>query len=244
MSGTVAQDAMDTVDPALSARLDEAAARYGTLEGLAADPAQARDQRAYRELMQEYTQLAAVVRERDEIRSLAAQIEEAEELAAAEEDEAMRELAAEEGRGLRQRVAESVERARELLVPRDPNASRNIIMEIRAGTGGDEATLFTADLYRMYGRYADARRWKVEILSSSPTEIGGFRELSFSVAGTDVFDHLRWESGASCCGSSRTCSRRRRRRRWRSARRTSAWTSTARPARAGRASTPPTPPCA
>ncbi len=195
MSDTVAHDAMDIVDPALSARLDEAACRYGTLEGLAADPAQARDQRAYRELMQEYAQLAAVVRERDQIRSLAAQIEETDELAAAEEDEAMRELADEEVRDLRQSLAESVERARELLVPRDPNASRNIIMEIRAGTGGDEATLFTADLYRMYGRYADARRWKVEMISSSPTEIGGFRELSFSVAGTDVFDHLRWESG-------------------------------------------------
>ena len=80
MSGTVAHDAMDIVDPALSARLDEAASRYGTLEGLAADPAQAKDQRAYRELMQEYAQLAAVVRERDQIRSLAAQIEETEEL--------------------------------------------------------------------------------------------------------------------------------------------------------------------
>ena len=195
MSDTVAHEAMDIVDPALSARLDEAASRYGTLEGLAADPAQARDQRAYRELMQEYAQLAAVVRERDQIRSLAAQIEETDELAAAAEDQAMRALADEELGDLRQRLAESVARARELLVPRDPNASRNIIMEIRAGSGGDEATLFTADLYRMYSRYADAKGWKVEILSQSATEIGGFRELSFSVAGTDVFDHLRWESG-------------------------------------------------
>lgn len=188
-------DAMNAVDPALSARLDEAAARYGALERLAADPVQARDQRAYRELMQEYAHLAALVRERDRIRSLTAQIEDAAELAAAEEDEAMRELADDEVRALRRTLAESTARAGELLVPRDPNASRNIIMEIRAGTGGDEAALFTADLYRMYSRYADAKRWTVEMISTSPTVIGGFRELSFSVAGADVFDHLRWESG-------------------------------------------------
>ena len=184
-----------SIDPALSARLEEAAARYGTLERLAADPAQARDQRAYRELMQEYAHLAALMRERDRLRSLTAQIEEAAELAAAEEDQAMRELADEEVGQLRRTLAESAARAAELLVPPDPNASRNIIMEIRAGTGGDEAALFTADLYRMYHRYAEGKRWKVELISSSPTEIGGFRELSFSVAGTDVFDHLRWESG-------------------------------------------------
>ena len=186
---------MQVVDPALSARLNEAAARYGALERLVADPAQARDQRAYRELMQEYAQLAALVRESDRIRTLTVQIDEANELAAAEEDQAMRELADEEVRMLRRTLAESVDRVGELLVPRDPNASRNIIMEIRAGTGGDEAALFTADLYRMYSRYADAKRWNVEMISSSPTEIGGFRELSFSVAGADVFDHLRWESG-------------------------------------------------
>ena len=186
---------MHVVDPALSARLNEAAARYGALERLVADPAQARDQRAYRELMQEYAQLVALVRESDRIRSLTEQIAEANELAAAEEDQAMRELADEEVRVLRRTLAESVDHVGELLVPRDPNASRNIIMEIRAGTGGDEAALFTADLYRMYSRYADAKRWKVEMISSSPTEIGGFRELSFSVAGADVFDHLRWESG-------------------------------------------------
>ena len=186
---------MNTIDPALSARLDESVSRYRTLESLAADPAQTRDQRAYRELMQEYAQLASVVRERDQIRDLVAQIDEADALVAAEEDEAMRTLADEEGRDLRERLAESVAKARDLLVPRDPNASRNIIMEIRAGTGGDEATLFTGDLYRMYSRYADAKGWKVEMISSSTTEVGGFRELSFSVAGTEVFDHLRWESG-------------------------------------------------
>ena len=186
---------MQVVDPALSARLNEAAARYGALERLVADPAQARDQRAYRKLMQEYAQLADLVRESDRIRTLTVQIDEANELAAAEEDQAMRELADEEVRMLRRTLAESVDRVGELLVPRDPNASRNIIMEIRAGTGGDEAALFTADLYRMYSRYADAKRWNVEMISSSPTEIGGFRELSFSVAGADVFDHLRWESG-------------------------------------------------
>lgn len=191
---SVKSDAM-SIDPALSARLEEAAARYGALERLAADPAQARDQRAYRELMQEYAQLAALMRERGRLQSLTVQIEEAEELAAAEEDRAMRELADEEVGQLRRTLAESAARAVELLTPPDPDAARNIIMEIRAGTGGDEAALFTADLYRMYSRYAEGKRWKVELISSSQTEIGGFRELSFSVAGADVFDHLRWESG-------------------------------------------------
>ena len=94
---------MNTIDPALSARLDESVSRYRTLESLAADPAQTRDKRAYWELMQEYAQLASVVRERDQIRDLVAQIDEADALVAAEEDEAMRALADEEGRELRER---------------------------------------------------------------------------------------------------------------------------------------------
>ena len=187
---------MNAVDlTSLTARLNEAASRYIDLERLVADPVQARDQRAYRELMQEFARLAALVRERDELQTLSSQISEAQELSEAEEDAGMRALAEEELQQLQQRLTEVAERARDLLVPQDPNASRNIIMEIRAGTGGDEAALFTADLYRMYNRYADSKGWRVEMISSSPTEIGGFRELSFSVAGIEVFGSLRWESG-------------------------------------------------
>lgn len=82
-----------------------------------------------------------------------------------------------------------------LLVPPDPLAGKNIIMEIRAGTGGDEAALFAADLFRMYSHYADQQRWKIEILSSNETGIGGFKELVFSISGREVYGSLRWESG-------------------------------------------------
>jgi len=104
-------------------------------------------------------------------------------------------MAREELRGLEDSLAASERRVTELLVPRDPLDDKNTIMEIRAGTGGDEAALFVADLYRMYTRYADGRGWKIEVMSSSETGLGGFKEIILGISGEQAFGKLRWESG-------------------------------------------------
>jgi peptide chain release factor 1 len=104
-------------------------------------------------------------------------------------------MAAEEVRALREQREELTARLRALLVPKDPNDDKNVIVEIRAGTGGDEAALFAADLFRMYTRYAERQRWKVEVLSSTETDGGGFREIIFEVSGKGAYSHLRYESG-------------------------------------------------
>jgi len=97
--------------------------------------------------------------------------------------------------GLRKRESDLELVLKGAILPPDPNDSRNTILEIRAGTGGDEAALFAGDLYRMYGRYAESRRWKIEPMSSNPATLGGYKEMIFSVQGQDVFRHLRYESG-------------------------------------------------
>jgi peptide chain release factor 1 len=107
----------------------------------------------------------------------------------------MAELAAEELHALRQRREELMARVRLLLIPRDPNDEKNVIVEIRAGTGGDEAALFAADLFRMYTRYAERNRWKPEVISATETDGGGFREVIFEVRGQGAYSHLRYESG-------------------------------------------------
>src|ERR687885_598758 len=107
----------------------------------------------------------------------------------------MRALAREEADLLTQQRDELTAQLTELLRPRDPNDSRDVIMEIRAGTGGEEASLFAADLYRMYARYAEARRWKVEVLNTSETDLGGYKEVVFEVAGRGAYSRLKYESG-------------------------------------------------
>jgi peptide chain release factor 1 len=112
-----------------------------------------------------------------------------------DEDREIAELADEELKALRARHEVLLHRIQQLLVPKDPNDDKNVIVEIRAGTGGDEAALFAADLYRMYTRYAERHRWKVEVLSATETDGGGFREVIFEVNGKGAYSHLRYESG-------------------------------------------------
>jgi len=176
-------------------RLELTAARHAELEALTADPALARDQNRYRETMRELSRLQPVVEGYREYRKVLAELGEARELARAEADPELRELAEAEAVGLEERKAALEAKLEELLVPRDPLDDKNTIMEIRAGTGGDEAALFAADLYRMYARYADGRGWKLEVLDAAETGLGGFREIVFSVSGQSVYESLRWESG-------------------------------------------------
>jgi peptide chain release factor 1 len=117
------------------------------------------------------------------------------EAAIASGDAELAELAGAELPGLRERVAALEVELTKLLLPRDPDDDKNVIVEVRAGTGGDEASLFASDLYRMYTRFAERRGWKQEVLSSSPSEVGGFKEVIFQLSGDDVYRQMKFESG-------------------------------------------------
>ena len=183
-------------DPAasLTRNLSRAAARYRELERAISDPALFKDQRRTRELLQEHAALGPIVGGHRRLQELEREIAET-TLLLEDSSEELVDLAREELAELRNERGKLVEELRVLLIPKDPRDRKNVIMEIRAGTGGDEATLFAADLYRMYSKYADLHGWKLEILSSHGTEVGGFKELIYSIAGTEVFAHLRYESG-------------------------------------------------
>jgi peptide chain release factor 1 len=174
--------------------IEKRLARYEELAGLIADPAVIRDQKRYKELRQEHAALAELADEYARFRRLEADIEASRALLEGD-DRDLRELAREDLKDLEARRDAGRETLKALLVPKDPLDLKNIIMEIRAGTGGDEAALFAADLFRMYAYFAEGRHWKIELLSTSPTGIGGFKELVCSIAGKSVYADLRYESG-------------------------------------------------
>jgi peptide chain release factor 1 len=174
--------------------LSELERRYEELEHIMADPEVATDPVKLTEYGRERAELDEVVSAYREYRSLEASIAATADLAH-DDDREIAELAEDELKDLRRRRDELVQQIRLLLVPKDPNDDKNVIVEIRAGTGGDEAALFAADLYRMYTRYAERNRWKVEVLSATETDGGGFREIIFEVDGKGAYSHLRYESG-------------------------------------------------
>src|SRR4051794_6364012 len=174
------------------ATLSDIERRYDELEQQMADPSVATDRQRLQDIGRERSELTDVVSVFRELRGTEAAIDETAELSA---DPEMAELAAEEMKSLQDRRDILLQRVRTLLIPRDPNDDKNVIVEIRAGTGGDEAALFAADLFRMYTRYAERSRWKTEILSATETDGGGFREIIFEVRGKGAYSHLRYESG-------------------------------------------------
>lgn len=169
--------------------------RYEELTTSMADPEAVHDQKRFRELMQEHAALSPMVDAYRAYKDLERQIGESRELFEGAADKEMKDLARDEQRKLEQKREDLVGQLKGLLVPKDPLDQKNIIVEIRAGTGGDEAALFAADLFRMYSYYTEGRGWKVEIMSSSPTGIGGFKEVIFSVTGRSVYAAMRYESG-------------------------------------------------
>ena len=173
-------------------RLEE---RFNELTELLASPEVASDHRRLRELAKERAELEPAVRLIEEYRSVLRGIEEAEEILREGEDGDLEELAKEELKELRERKDRLEERLKSFLVPKDPEDSKDVILEIRAGTGGEEAALFAADLARMYTRYAERKGWKVEHVDSNPTELGGFKEVVFAISGENVYRHLKYESG-------------------------------------------------
>jgi peptide chain release factor 1 len=169
--------------------------RFEELVPLVQDPDLVKDQKKYRAIMKEYSQLGEIAAAGEEIKGLAGQLEDAKFLVQDEKDAEMRELAREELKELEIRLKDAEDRLKFLLIPRDPLDEKNIIMEIRAGTGGEEAALFAADLFRMYSRFAETRGWKFEIMNSNETELGGLKEIVFSISGKNVYENLRYESG-------------------------------------------------
>ncbi len=176
-------------------KLEAAKARFIELDDLVSDGSLAKDPARYKDVMRERANLEKIVGAYDEYKNLVSQIAGATAMFRDETDSELREMAREELRGLEESMQALEARIRLLLVPHDPLDDKNTIMEIRAGTGGDEAALFVADLYRMYCKLADRRNWKMEVMSASETGLGGFKEIIFSLSGDGVFGALRWESG-------------------------------------------------
>jgi peptide chain release factor 1 len=174
--------------------LTEIDRRYQELDAMLADPANSTDPAKLQEIGRERAEIQDVVDAFAAYRDTETALEET-ELLAREDDAELVAMAEDELRSLRSQRDALLHRIKTQLVPKDPNDEKNVIVEIRAGTGGDEAALFAADLFRMYTRYAERRRWKTEILSATETDGGGFREVVFEVSGKGAYSHLRYESG-------------------------------------------------
>ena len=176
-------------------KLSAMEARFKDLEIQISDPDILKDRKRYREILQEHSHIGVVMNGWNRLRSLERQYANAHSLAEKEGDPELREMAREEAGSLEESLREAESELKLLLIPRDPRDGKNVIMEIRAGTGGEEAALFASDLYRMYSRYAEERKWKIEVLDVNETEIGGFKEVVFSVSGRNVYGDLKYESG-------------------------------------------------
>ena len=179
----------------MNERLDSLLRRYEELSSIAQDPDITRDTKKYKEVMKELSQLSDIAEINNDLKGLLQQYEETKSLVQTEHDHDMKELAKEEMKELEIRIKDAEDKLKFLLIPRDPLDEKDIIMEIRAGTGGEEAGLFVADLFRMYSRFAETKHWKFEIMNSNETELGGYKEIIFSVSGKNVYENLRYESG-------------------------------------------------
>src|SRR5437667_3797602 len=176
-------------------RLDQIEARYEELTHALASPEIISDSSKYQKAAKAHSEIAPVVEKYREYKDLKKGIAESKAVLADEKDSEMRAYAQEELERLEARVAAVEEDLKLLLLPRDPNDEKDIILEIRAGTGGDESTLFAAELVRMYTRYAESQGWKVEVLSTSDSGAGGLKEIIAMIQGDRVYSRLKYESG-------------------------------------------------
>ncbi len=176
-------------------RLDQIEARYEELTQALASPDITGDSAKYQKTAKAHSEIAAIVEKYREYKDLKKGIAESKAVLADEKDAEMRAYAQEELDKLEPRVVGIEEELKVLLLPKDPNDEKNVIVEIRAGTGGDEATLFAAEMFRMYNRYAETQRWKVEVLSTSESGVGGLKEIIALIEGQRVYSRLKYESG-------------------------------------------------
>ncbi len=178
----------------LNEALSRVEARFQELTDALSDPAVLSDPAKLRKTAKERSSLETLIAAARELRDVQAQIEGDEQILSAGDME-LAELAEAELPALRDRAHELERRVQTLLLPRDPNDEKSVVLEIRAGTGGEEAALFAGELFRLYQRFADRNGWKVEVLSSSPSELGGFKEIIAAIAGDGAYSRLKWESG-------------------------------------------------
>jgi len=180
------------VKPTLRTKLDSLVGRLEDLNGLLAAEGATRDLEQFRKLSREHSELTGIVALYERFRQAERDAEAAREMAA---DAAMRSFADDElkaARGSMEKLEADLQKA---LLPRDPNDERNVFLEVRAGTGGDESALFAADLFRMYTRYAERQGWQAEIISESPSELGGYKEVIAKIVGQGAYSRLKFESG-------------------------------------------------
>ncbi|ECL7894768.1 TPA: peptide chain release factor 1 [Listeria innocua] len=177
-------------------RLQAVEDRYDELNELLSDPDVVSDPKRLRDLSKEQSGITATVETYREYKNINEQIDETKELLGEKLDDEMREMAKEEFAELQKEKADLEERLKLLLVPKDPNDDKNVILEIRGAAGGDEAALFAGDLFRMYSKYAESRGWKVEIMDANPTGIGGYKEIIAMMNGNDAFSRMKYENGA------------------------------------------------
>ena len=178
--------------PSLQAKLEQLALRREELDRLLADAGATADLAQYRKLNQEHSDITPVVAHYQAWQQARADLATAEEMLA---DPEMKEFAQEEVEAAKARLSALDAQLQVLLLPRDPNDQRNIFLEIRAGTGGNESALFAGDLFRMYARYAERQRWKVEVVSESEGEVGGYKEVIARIVGQGAYSKLKFESG-------------------------------------------------
>ena len=176
-------------------RLEDLVIRYQEVMGELQEPDVANDPERFRKLMKEQSDLAPIVEAYQEYKNCKQNVEESLMILEEESDEEMRELAKEELNESKARIEELEQELKILLLPKDPNDDKNVIVEIRAGAGGDEAALFAAEIYRMYVHYADSRRWKTEMISLNENGIGGFKECVFMITGQGAYSRMKYESG-------------------------------------------------
>lgn len=176
-------------------RLEELEKKYGELSDKVNSPDIIADQNRWRELMKEHSAITPIVEKYKEYKKTMSDIKEAKEMLGESLDDEMKQMFKDELKEGQERIEEIKEELKILLLPADPNDEKNVIVEIRGGAGGDEAALFAGDLFRMYSRYAERRRWKAEIMSSNENDLGGYKEIVFMIAGKGAYSRLKYESG-------------------------------------------------
>ncbi|WP_175073436.1 peptide chain release factor 1 [Terribacillus sp. AE2B 122] len=177
-------------------RLQALEDRYEKLNELLSDPDVISDTNKLREFSKEQAGLTDVVQAYREYKDISTQVEDAKTMLAEEKDPEIIEMAKAEISELSPRLLELEEQMRILMLPKDPNDDKNVIMEIRGAAGGDEAALFAGDLYRMYSRYAEAQGWKTELMEANSTGVGGYKEIIFMINGANAYSNLKYENGA------------------------------------------------
>lgn len=176
-------------------KLKQMSERFSAIEQEMSVPEIISDLKRFRDLNRERSQLAPVIQKYNEYLKIITELEESKKIFPEEKDPEMREMLKSEIEDLEKKITEYEEKLLLMILPKDPNSGKDVIIEIRAGTGGEEAALFAADLFRMYSRYCDRNKWKMELLEASSTGIGGYKEIIFSVSNIDAYDNLKFESG-------------------------------------------------